>query len=444
MLFRKLSVIIAGAMLVGMAEAKPKYTSMYGNWLRGGDDEWVANADVLQLARLADSGDCEAMRKLGVMSMKGKKVKKSAKIAIQWWKKAAEVGDVWSMIYLGDVYRGGNGCQQDYYQSMKYYTKAYKTLEREMNTEMLSDEGNVIAQRIKKLPDEVTLSWWKKRAEKGDAGAFEFLKTLPLESTLSWWKKQAKLQNKEAVIYLAMLKKTQREGLISDEDARAYLIEAASLGHAPAQALLEQDGGFRAEAMERCAAHLLGGDYRRGMEELRAIDSLYGPYSDMSPIMVKLLKSEGLSHIAIRKLLQGNEDRFYENKQETPYILLAIRNKHPKSVVEELVASGFDINAACKKTGETALIAAVKSNNIEAVSLLLESYDLNLQVKDNQNKDAMAYATDPEVKKLLSYRISAPEEKDSDSLINFLLKSWWGLVAMLCVCLIGLRFCFRR
>lgn len=349
------------------------------------------------------------------------------------------------MIYLGDVYRGGNGCQQDVSRAMAYYTEAYVTLEKEMHVELQSDDGNVVAQRIKKLPLEVTLSWWKKQAEGGNAGAIEYIKQAPLESTLSWWKKQAKKKNKAAVLYLAMLKKTQREGLISDEEARTYLIEAAGYGIPEAKALLEKDEVFKTAVMERCAAYILEGDYKRGKEELRVIDTLYGPYSDMSPIMVKLLNCEGLSYLAVRKLVQTNAERFYESKQETPYILQAIRNKQSKSVVDELVDSGFDINAVCKRTGETALIAAVKGNNIEAVSVLLASYDINLQAKDNQNKDAMAYATDPEVRKLLSYRVSTPcEEPKAESTSHFLLKSWWGLVTLFGACLFGLKLCFRR
>ena len=65
----------------------------YVNWLHGGGDSWgsgvINKSEVAALARKANAGDVDAMRRLGIISMKGIRVKPSATIAIKWWKKAA-------------------------------------------------------------------------------------------------------------------------------------------------------------------------------------------------------------------------------------------------------------------------------------------------------------------------------------------------------------------
>ena len=185
-----------------------------GSWLRANDDNWSAGkskSTIRQLAEEAQRGDVDAMRLLGIMSMKGQKVKKSARIAIQWWKKAADRGDGRSMMYLGDVYSSGNGVHKDEQQALKYYENALKSAGKE--GEEAADDDNIVIKRIKKLPLDTTITWWKKRCSRGD---------------------------EHAMYYLGTLKKKSREGILDDETAADFLIQAAISGHPKAIKKIEK------------------------------------------------------------------------------------------------------------------------------------------------------------------------------------------------------------
>lgn len=185
-----------------------------GSWLRATDSDWSSGkskSDIRRLAEEAQDGDVDAMRQLGIMSMKGQKVKKSTKIAIQWWKKAADEGDGRSMMYLGDVYGSGNGVRKDERLALKYYEDALKTAGDEADE--VTDDDNIVIKRIKKLPLRTTLRWWEKRCSQGDT---------------------------HAMYYLATLKKKHREGVLDDEKAAEYLVHAAKAGHAKARKKIEK------------------------------------------------------------------------------------------------------------------------------------------------------------------------------------------------------------
>lgn len=183
------------------------------SWLRASDEEWstLGKSDIRQLAEEANRGDVDAMRRLGIMSIKGQKVKPSTKIAIQWWRKAADKGDGRSMMYLGDVYSSGNGVRKDVQRALKYYVQALE--ETGCNVSTVQEDDNIIIKRIKKLPLNSTLSWWKERCEQGDINA---------------------------MYYLGSLKKSKRENVVSDEDATNYLIMAAKAGHIKAKNKIEK------------------------------------------------------------------------------------------------------------------------------------------------------------------------------------------------------------
>lgn len=185
-----------------------------GSWLRANDDNWSSGkskSSIRQLAEDAQRGDVDAMRQLGVMSMKGQKVKKSARIAIQWWKKAADRGDGRSMVYLGDVYSSGNGVHKDEQQALRYYENALKSAGKE--GEEVADDDNIVIKRIKKLPLDTTIAWWKKRCSKGDV---------------------------HAMYYLGTLKKKSREGVLDDKKTADFLIQAAISGHPKAIRKIEK------------------------------------------------------------------------------------------------------------------------------------------------------------------------------------------------------------
>ncbi len=162
------------------------------------------------------------MRQLGLMSMKGQKVKKSARIAVQWWEKAADAGDAMSMMYLGDASARGLGCSKNASKAMKWYADAFSAMQEEDERLDCNPELPLV-KRIRKLPLSVTLKWWKERCEAGDA---------------------------HAMYYLGTLGKKKRDGELSEEDAASYLAQAAAAGHAKARKKLERQYARQANSAE--------------------------------------------------------------------------------------------------------------------------------------------------------------------------------------------------
>ena len=80
---------------------------------------------------------------LGTAYYDGKGVKKDYQKAIEYYKKAADLGDVVAYVNLGKIYYEGKGVKQDYQKALQYYKKAadlgdetgrerYKSLLREL------------------------------------------------------------------------------------------------------------------------------------------------------------------------------------------------------------------------------------------------------------------------------------------------------------------------
>lgn len=207
------------------AAALPVTADVFGgsSWLRATGEDWAPRqTGVRALAEAAENGDAKAMRQLGLMSMKGQKVKKSARIAVQWWEKAADAGDAVSMMYLGDASARGLGCSKNAPKAMKWYADAFSAMQEEDERLDCNPELPLV-KRIRKLPLSVTLKWWKERCEAGDA---------------------------HAMYYLGTLGKKKRDGELSEEDAASYLAQAAAAGHAKARKKLERQDARQAKSAE--------------------------------------------------------------------------------------------------------------------------------------------------------------------------------------------------
>lgn len=84
----------------------------------------AAQSDSAMLKR-ANRGDAEAQRIMGkrlFYGLNGTPVKR--KIAIQWFKKAAEQGDAQALCILGELYESGVNVKQDSERARSYYQKA--------------------------------------------------------------------------------------------------------------------------------------------------------------------------------------------------------------------------------------------------------------------------------------------------------------------------------
>ncbi len=405
------------------------------SWLRGGE-EWVIKkrpSDIRLLAERARDGDVEAMRTLGLMSIKGIKVKPSTKIALQWWRKAAQEDDVLSIMYIGDVYRTGKLGRKNYDEAMQYYVKAYNIASESRGHK---ENKRLITERIQKLP---------------------------LDTSLSWWESQCKRNNEEAMYYLASLKKKQRKNYLSDEDAADYMVQAALHGHPKAIASIENnktqkykdywehmlesddsdkriaaaqfiynDGDCSSEneikaiailkeladegndvasdwmsdyykkATFACEAALASGDLELSKRHLTTLKG-YSQHNRFE-LLTKLISSQKASAAIVSLLLKDADVIDDDRGTDTPLLVLAIRNKQSVEVLDALIISGLDVNQSCAKTGETPLIAAVKSNDVPSTKLLLEQSNIDITAQDHEKKDAIAHAPTSEIKELLQYK----------------------------------------
>src|SRR2546428_12564123 len=73
----------------------------------------TAEERLAQLQKEADSGDTNAMYKLGVTYLRGDGVPKDAAKAAEWWQKAAAQGDAEAQRGFGRMYYDGDGVPKD-------------------------------------------------------------------------------------------------------------------------------------------------------------------------------------------------------------------------------------------------------------------------------------------------------------------------------------------
>ena len=61
---------------------------------------------------------------LGVAYEQGTLIPKDQEEAVNWYRKAAELGDESAMINLGEAYKNGHGVPQDHVEAVNWYRKA--------------------------------------------------------------------------------------------------------------------------------------------------------------------------------------------------------------------------------------------------------------------------------------------------------------------------------
>ena len=74
--------------------------------------------------KAAEQGYAAAQLYLGVMYRRGEGVPQDDQEAVKWYKRAAEQGDVGAQSDLGLMYRGGQGVPQDYVLAHKWLNLA--------------------------------------------------------------------------------------------------------------------------------------------------------------------------------------------------------------------------------------------------------------------------------------------------------------------------------
>ncbi|MDR3422862.1 MAG: hypothetical protein P4L80_16730 [Xanthobacteraceae bacterium] len=72
----------------------------------------------------ADHGDVDAMSNLGMMNKLGRGTPRNYGYAMEWWRLAAEKGDPKAENGIGGLYENGLGVKTDYAYAMKWYRRA--------------------------------------------------------------------------------------------------------------------------------------------------------------------------------------------------------------------------------------------------------------------------------------------------------------------------------
>jgi len=132
-------------------------------------DDWeVTGLDASWYQKAAEKGNSWAQVELGQCYLEGRGVNKSEEEAFKLFKKAAEQGDVYAQGRLGLCYEEGEGVSQDYKEAVRWYTKAAEQGDEFAQTKLgLSyEEGRGVAQNYKEA-----VKWYTKAAEQGDTFA---------------------------------------------------------------------------------------------------------------------------------------------------------------------------------------------------------------------------------------------------------------------------------
>jgi hypothetical protein len=90
--------------------------------IRTRSDELLATLLADEL-KAANAGNVTAMTNLGIMYSTARGVGRNYEEAVRWWKRAADQGDEWAMLLLGDAYVAGNGVQHDLPAARQYYAR---------------------------------------------------------------------------------------------------------------------------------------------------------------------------------------------------------------------------------------------------------------------------------------------------------------------------------
>ncbi|MDE7009222.1 MAG: tetratricopeptide/SEL1-like repeat protein [Lachnospiraceae bacterium] len=141
----------------------------YLYWYGNGVEEDGAKA-IEWFTKAADLGDVESMVCIGELYDWDDSVEQDYDMALEWYTKAADLGDAESMNRIGVMYHNGEGVAQDYDVAMEWFQKAADLdyAQAMCNIAYMYQAGNGVAQ-----DGSAAIEWFTKAADLGDSGAME-------------------------------------------------------------------------------------------------------------------------------------------------------------------------------------------------------------------------------------------------------------------------------
>jgi len=131
-----------------------------------------------KLKPLADKGNAEAQRSMGLMYYRGEGVRKNYREALKWSTKSAQQGNAKAQTTLGTMYLQGHGVKKNYIEAIKWFELAAK-----QNLSMAQAKLGMMYADGNGVPKNQTLAvkWLKLAAEQGDSMGQIFLGRAYLE-----------------------------------------------------------------------------------------------------------------------------------------------------------------------------------------------------------------------------------------------------------------------
>ena len=191
--------------------------------------------------KAADLGNAEAQYSLGLCYYKGKGVEKDFKQAVLWYRKSADQGNAEAQNHLGYCYENGYGVTKDLEQAVSWYRKAANQdlVDAQFNLGVCYHNGEGVTKDQKQA-----VEWLRKAAEQGLAEAQTNLGncysegegvTKDLKQAVEWYRKAADQGLAGAQLNLGNCY-SEGEGVAKDMKQAVYWYrKAAEQGDADAQ-----------------------------------------------------------------------------------------------------------------------------------------------------------------------------------------------------------------
>lgn len=138
------------------------------NELEGGETRQDLGTALQWYLKAAELGDAEAMFQVGKAYYFGDGVEQNYNTAMEWYQKAADKGYPGALVWVGYLYDTGCGVPQDYETALEWYQKAAEA----GNASAMYYIGNYYKDGcVVEQNTETALEWYKKAAEAGNDSA---------------------------------------------------------------------------------------------------------------------------------------------------------------------------------------------------------------------------------------------------------------------------------
>ena len=215
-------------------------------WLFLGSFHILNRNQIERATAFANQGNIDAQFNLGWRYGKGQGVNQDYKESLKWYQKAAEQGDKLAQFNLALRFSKGEGTEQDDSKSTIWLRKAAE--QGVVNAQILLGHNYANAVGVEQNYFEA-LKWWSKAAAQNDPSAYALLAWLSDNgkgvkkdpyTAFYWWEKSADAGNSKAALRIGYM---LLNGVGVDKNldaAKRYLERAADSGEAQAAFLLGQ------------------------------------------------------------------------------------------------------------------------------------------------------------------------------------------------------------